>query len=406
MYNVPDPEKKYPKINPTLVMLKVQQALTDNPRAKYIIVSGYEQYTEEAPQISFNRRLPYLHIAQPETKEKKWIITNLWVPANSFIEAFTGKKHGEQRDPIIVISVPKEFQADVLVLAELHALAEDGVGVLEADELVLRAHRGRDARKVLAAVDLVHHHLEVERIAGVGVDRLVGVAELAEAHLAPPAAVELQRSVAGVALRGRRHLPHRRRRAAGGDEVEHRVGDQRRALVGPLDLRADGVRERRRIAGRQRRTEGVAEEPAVLVEHRERALGLERGLIRRGAVLRGRVGRVVVPVARERGREALGRLVVRLEAREREADARVVGVGGRGGRRTDGDAESVHQLEVDRRDARRVDGGRDDRRGEPGARRTRENDRGTRAATATATASATATATATAAHGRPARPVR
>lgn len=115
MYNVPDPEKKYPKINPTLVMLKVQQALTDNPRAKYIIVSGYEQYTEEAPQISFNRRLPYLHIAQPETKEKKWIITNLWVPANSFIEAFTGKKHGEQRDPIIVISVPKEFQADVLV---------------------------------------------------------------------------------------------------------------------------------------------------------------------------------------------------------------------------------------------------------------------------------------------------
>src|SRR5262249_13485758 len=109
--------------------------------------------------------------------------------------------------------------------AGVHHLAEDGRPVLEPDDLVLGADRcgWLKARQVSAAVDAVDHLLQLDGVAALGIEALIGVTELAQADLPPAAAMLGQRLVTAVALRRGGDLSDRRDRSSGRHEVEEWV---------------------------------------------------------------------------------------------------------------------------------------------------------------------------------------
>ncbi len=129
-----------------------------------------------------------------------------------------------------------------------------------ADDLV--GGPGLHAGQVGAGVDLVDHHLHVDRVAGVGVPGLLVVAEHAELDIAPAAAVQGELLVAAVAGGVEHSLPGVRDGAAVGHEVVLDV-----VVLSCFHLRfgevaarvdAEGMGDRHVVAFRQLGAEGVA----------------------------------------------------------------------------------------------------------------------------------------------------
>lgn len=86
-----DEKKKFKPVNPEIVMLKVQQALIDIPDAKWIEISGFRK-CRTTTNVVFERGIPALtepYTYDPKKTEelfKNWVITKLYIPADSLIE--------------------------------------------------------------------------------------------------------------------------------------------------------------------------------------------------------------------------------------------------------------------------------------------------------------------------------
>ena len=98
-------------------------------------------------------------------------------------------------------------RARVLKLDSESHIADDPVTDAQCRRGIGAARR-LDARQRVAGVDLVDHHLHVERIAAVGIDGAGVVAHHAVLHFDARAAVRGQRRVTGVTGRGLDDLAH------------------------------------------------------------------------------------------------------------------------------------------------------------------------------------------------------